>query len=172
MRKNVKMQIQALSAQTDPQAAIKTPVGLVRIFSNGTAVVGLDIVVDGKAVTPKDSISAQAAEELAAYFGGNTAKPKIKLQLEGTAFQKAVWAELEKLGFGQQASYKEIAERVGKPAAARAVGAAVGANPVPLLIGCHRVLGRGSKITGYSGGEGLKTKAWLLNHEKISYTGL
>lgn len=172
MGKNCLMQSKSTTTEAAPQAAIKTPVGVVRIYSNGTAIVGLDIAVDGRVVSPKDAASAQAAQELAAYFAGSKAKPKVKLELGGTEFQRAVWAELAKLGFGQQASYKDIAARVGKPAAARAVGAAVGANPVPLLLGCHRVLGHGSKITGYSGGEGLKTKAWLLNHEKINYSGL
>jgi methylated-DNA-[protein]-cysteine S-methyltransferase len=166
------MKSTAVTGNTKPQAAIKTPVGLVKIFTHGDSVIGLEIASGGKPVTATDAVSAQAAAELSSYFEGNRAKPKVKLALEGTEFQKAVWRELSKLSFGQQASYKDIAVAIGKPAAARAVGAAVGANPIPLLLGCHRVLGHNAKITGYSGGEGVKTKAWLLNHEKIGFSGL
>ena len=166
------MQSKILKGSAKPQAALKTPVGLVKIYTDGEAVTGLDIVKSGAQLSAQDAVAALAVRELEAYFQGSTAKPKVKLRLEGTEFQRAVWHELSKLGFGKQASYKEIAQAVGKPAASRAVGAAVGANPVPLLLGCHRVLGHNSKITGYSGGEGIKTKAWLLAHEQISYSGL
>jgi methylated-DNA-[protein]-cysteine S-methyltransferase len=168
MRKNCSM----LTTERAPQAALNSPIGLIKIFASESAVTGLEIATRGKAVPAKNPIAAQAAEELSSYFAGDLKKFKVKLKLEGTEFQQAVWRQLAKVGFGQHASYKDIAVAIGKPAAARAVGAAVGANPIPLLLGCHRVLGHGSKITGYSGGEGLPTKAWLLNHEKISYRDL
>jgi methylated-DNA-[protein]-cysteine S-methyltransferase len=161
-----------LTTQREPQAAITSPIGLVKIFTTGTAVTGLEIAAGGSALPAKNPVAAQAADELSSYFAGDLKKFKVKLQLEGTEFQKAVWQQLAKIGFGQHLSYKDIAVAIGKPAAARAVGAAVGANPVPLILGCHRVLGSGSKITGYSGGEGLPTKAWLLNHEQISFRAL
>lgn len=161
-----------ISQKSGPQAAVKTPIGLVKIFTSDSAVIRLEINKTGRAVEATDATAAQAATEITAYFEGSQSKPRVKLRLAGTEFQLAVWRELAKLGFGQQASYKDIAVAIGRPAAARAVGAAVGANPIPLLLGCHRVLGHQSKITGYSGGEGLKTKAWLLHHEKISFAGL
>jgi methylated-DNA-[protein]-cysteine S-methyltransferase len=91
------------------------------------------------------------------------------VELHGTAFQEAVWAEIAKLGFGKVATYADIASAIGNPKAVRAVGGAVGSNPVPLVVGCHRVLGASKKITGYSGGEGIPTKKWLLAHESIEY---
>lgn len=99
---------------------------------------------------------------------GEEAAPP-QLDISGTPFQLAVWQEIRKLSPGQAATYGEIASRIGKPAAVRAVGGAVGANPVPLLIGCHRVLGQGGRITGYSGGDGLATKRILLRLEEIGY---
>lgn len=93
----------------------------------------------------------------------------MEFDLIGTDFQISVWGEIAGLGFGASQSYGEIANSIGKPEASRAVGGAVGANPVPLLIGCHRVLGSNKKLTGYSGGQGLKTKLWLLEHEQIEY---
>ena len=90
------------------------------------------------------------------------------MDLHGTDFQKAVWKQIAKISFGKTLSYADIAGKLGKPLASRAVGGAVGSNPVPLIVGCHRVLGASGKITGYSGGDGLPTKRWLLNLEDIA----
>jgi methylated-DNA-[protein]-cysteine S-methyltransferase len=87
--------------------------------------------------------------------------------LNGTEFQKAVYKQIAKIGFGKTVSYAAIAAKLGKPQASRAVGGAVGSNPVPIIVGCHRVLGASGKITGYSGGDGLPTKRWLLKLEGI-----
>jgi methylated-DNA-[protein]-cysteine S-methyltransferase len=86
----------------------------------------------------------------------------------GTEFQKSVWKQISKIPFGKLKTYKDIADAIGKPKAARAVGGAVGSNPVPLVVGCHRVLGASGEITGYSGGDGLPTKRWLLQHEGLT----
>jgi methylated-DNA-[protein]-cysteine S-methyltransferase len=80
-----------------------------------------------------------------------------------------VWNRLATLGFGEYISYGELGVEVGKPGSARAIGGAVGANPVPIIIGCHRVLASNGRITGYSGGDGITTKVWLLAHEKITH---
>ena len=84
-----------------------------------------------------------------------------------TEFQKSVWRQIARIPFGKTKSYADIAKAIGKPKAARAVGGAVGSNPVPLVVGCHRVMGASGKITGYSGGKGIPTKQWLLEHEGI-----
>ena len=115
-------------------------------------------------------LARQLAKELAQYFAGKRSSFSVHLTTAGTEFQRQVWAELAKLQFGEHASYQQIAIAVGRPKAARAVGAAVGANPVPLLIGCHRILGSNRQMTGYSGGAGVATKAWLLNHEGIAFS--
>ncbi|MDQ4138519.1 MAG: methylated-DNA--[protein]-cysteine S-methyltransferase, partial [Actinomycetota bacterium] len=80
-----------------------------------------------------------------------------------------VWQYLSTLPFGAVASYGEIGRSTGRPAAGRAVGGAVGANPVPILVPCHRVLASNRRITGYSGGNGIPTKVWLLDHEGIEH---
>lgn len=156
------------------QRVINSPIGNIAIAADDKGVVKIDILVDRGKSQFSDSqrasqICDQAAIQLTDYFAGDRKMFDVPLSLSGTEFQLKVWNAIAAVGFGQQLSYKEIAGIVGKPLAARAIGGAVGANPVPLLIGCHRVLGSGGKITGYSGGEGLKTKRWLLAHEQIGY---
>lgn len=89
------------------------------------------------------------------------------LNPQGTAFQQAVWAILRQIPYGQTISYGEIAEKLGKPKAMRAVGGAVGRNPISILIPCHRVLGKNQSLTGFGGG--LPTKRYLLQLEKVAY---
>jgi methylated-DNA-[protein]-cysteine S-methyltransferase len=101
--------------------------------------------------------------QLEAYFAGALEVFKIALALEGSPFQLQVWDQLQRIPFGTTISYSELAERIGKPRAVRAVGGANGANPIPLLIPCHRVIGANGKLTGYGGGLEIKEK--LLAHE-------
>lgn len=99
------------------------------------------------------------------YFGGDlTAIEQVAVETGGTDFQRAVWAELRRVPCGQTVSYRELAQRIGKPEACRAVGAANGANPVGIVVPCHRVVGRDGSMTGYAGG--LERKQWLLRHER------
>ncbi|NBU22665.1 MAG: methylated-DNA--[protein]-cysteine S-methyltransferase [Actinobacteria bacterium] len=109
----------------------------------------------------------QAANQLDEYFRGSRSEFDLPLDLVGTDFQKAVWQRLLKIGFGKTKSYGEVALEVSKPLAARAVGGAVGANPVPIIVPCHRVMGSTGKLTGYSATGGLETKAKLLKLEGI-----
>jgi len=88
----------------------------------------------------------------------------IPLDLKGTAFQLQVWRELQKIPAGETISYQEMARRLGKPRAARAVGQACGANPIPLIVPCHRVIAANGALGGFSAG--LERKRWLLRHEK------
>lgn len=102
---------------------------------------------------------------LAAYFDGDIhAINSLPVATEGTAFQKTVWQALHSILAGQTISYGELAARLGKPAAVRAVGLANGANPIGVVVPCHRVIGANGSLTGYGGG--LERKRWLLNHEK------
>ena len=109
------------------------------------------------------TILAAALTQLSEYFSGNRYEFDLPLDVRGTAFQQAVWAELMRIPYGATITYGEIARRIGRPEAARAVGAAVGANPLPILIPCHRVIGVGGSLTGYGGG--LEVKAALLRLE-------
>ena len=119
---------------------------------------------------PGDSIEhrpdpAGAATALAKYFSGQLdAIETIEVELNGTPFQQRVWQALRTVRAGRTASYAEIASSIGSLAAVRAVGAANGANPVAIVVPCHRIIGSNGTLTGYGGG--LKRKEWLLRHER------
>lgn len=101
---------------------------------------------------------------LAAYFAGELAALKtVPWTIGGTAFQQQVWNALVEIPLGEATSYARLAEQVGRPAAVRAVGAANGANPIAIVVPCHRVIGTGGALTGYGGG--IERKRWLLAHE-------
>jgi methylated-DNA-[protein]-cysteine S-methyltransferase len=107
---------------------------------------------------------------LSRYFAGEHAViDTVPVELNGTAFQKRVWKALRRIPHGSTLSYAELARRIGEPAAVRAVGAANGANPVALIVPCHRVIGSNGTLTGYGGG--LDRKEWLLNHEHARWKG-
>jgi methylated-DNA-[protein]-cysteine S-methyltransferase len=111
----------------------------------------------------------EAVRQLQAYFAGQLRKFQLPLDIEGTDFQKRVWHELENIPFGETRSYSQIAAAIGSPRAVRAAGAANGANPVPIVVPCHRVIGAGGKLVGYGGG--LPLKKLLLELEE-AHTGL
>jgi O-6-methylguanine DNA methyltransferase len=108
----------------------------------------------------------QALEQLQQYFAGDPIQFSCPLDLRGTAFQQAVWQELYRIPYGQTRSYSQIAAAVGRPEAVRAVGAANGANPVAVIVPCHRVIGSHGALTGYGGG--LPMKEWLLTLEGVA----
>ena len=113
---------------------------------------------------PDNPLLARAAEQLRGYFEDQgRAGFDLPLARRGTAFQQAVWAELRRIPAGETWTYGTLAARLGRPAAVRAVGAAVGRNPWSLLVPCHRVVGANGSLTGYAGGVG--RKAWLLDWE-------
>jgi methylated-DNA-[protein]-cysteine S-methyltransferase len=106
---------------------------------------------------------------LARYFAGDLASlDEVDVELHGTSFQQRVWLALRTVTPGTTASYAELAGRVGAPAAVRAVGAANGANPVAVVLPCHRIIGSNGSLTGYGGG--LDRKRWLLDHEGVNRT--
>ncbi len=104
-----------------------------------------------------------AKQQLAEYFAGERAAFELPLAPAGTAFQLRVWQALRGIPAGETRSYGEIAAGIGQPSASRAVGAANGANPIGIIVPCHRVVGADGKLTGYAGG--LDRKRWLLAHE-------
>jgi O-6-methylguanine DNA methyltransferase len=106
-----------------------------------------------------------AMDELRRYLAGERVQFTCPLDLHGTEFQVEVWEELFRIPYGETRTYAEIARAIGRPAAVRAVGAANGANPVAIIVPCHRVIGSNGTLTGYGGG--LPTKAWLLSLEGI-----
>ncbi len=111
-----------------------------------------------------------AATQLTEWFAGNRMSFDVPLAPAGTEFQQSVWTALCDIPFGATASYGDIAKSIGQPMATRAVGAANGRNPLPIIVPCHRVIGASGALTGYSGGEGLDTKQRLLDHESGDQT--
>jgi methylated-DNA-[protein]-cysteine S-methyltransferase len=108
--------------------------------------------------SPSHPLLREAVRQLRAYFDGFLRRFELPLDLQGTPFQLRVWRELETIPFGERRSYADIAYAVGAPKAVRAVGAANGANPVAIVVPCHRVIGSNGKLTGYGGGLPLKKK--------------
>jgi methylated-DNA-[protein]-cysteine S-methyltransferase len=108
-------------------------------------------------------VVSETMRQLAAYFAGERSEFDLPLTPEGTEFQKRVWKALVEIPYGETRSYTEIAHRVGKPAAVRAVGAANGRNPIGIIVPCHRVIGSSGKLVGYGGG--LPMKRMLLELE-------
>jgi methylated-DNA-[protein]-cysteine S-methyltransferase len=100
----------------------------------------------------------EAARQLAAYFAAELREFVLPLDMKGTGFQLRVWGELQRIPFGQTRSYMQVAEAIGSPRAVRAVGAANGANPVAIVVPCHRVIGSGGTLVGYGGGLPLKQR--------------
>lgn len=150
---------------------ITTPLGtLVAVVDAGGALLALDFEGVGPAARwrdmPEDRRSGQPIEHaLTRYFAGELRAFQLPLAPVGTPFQKRVWQELQKIPYGQTISYAELAQRVGAPRAARAVGRANGSNPIAIVVPCHRVIGADGTLTGYAGG--LERKRRLLALEAL-----
>ncbi len=143
---------------------VGSPIGPLLLTGDGHALTGLSMLDGGghrprgqAGPAPDPGAFAEAVAQLAAYFDGALTEFSVPLAPRGTAFQLAVWAELTKIPYGSTASYGDIARALGKPpVAARAVGAANAANPIAVIVPCHRVIGSDGSLTGYGGGLGRK----------------
>jgi methylated-DNA-[protein]-cysteine S-methyltransferase len=155
---------------------ISTPLGDLRLQTRHEHLVRVMILADtqpGSASTPAVSgriatpVLRQAGRELAEYFAGRRQTFEVPLDLSGwPPFTRKILEELRKVPFGATLTYGELAARAGYPRAARAVGQAMAANPLPIIIPCHRVGAADGRLGGYSGGAGLPTKQWLLAFEQ------
>lgn len=125
----------------------------------------------GSPLTRDDRRLAPYAAELAEYFRGERHRFTVPFDLQGTPFQQAVWQSLCAIPFGQTRSYSDIAESIRKPAAVRAVGTAIGANPLLVTVPCHRVIGKNGALTGYRGGLEMKTRLLELEQAAIGVNG-
>lgn len=149
---------------------MESPVGRLLLAGDGRHLTLVGFPAGKGVVTPQadwqrtDEGFAEAKGQLQAYFAGSRQDFDLSLDLRGTDFQRTVWRELMRIPFGTTISYGELARRIGHPAASRAVGAANGANPIPIIVPCHRVIGSSGKLTGFGGG--LETKKWLLAWER------
>lgn len=148
---------------------IDSPIGPLRLVGSGDS---LQYLVILKTQQLRDNMSesiekysgfGSIVDQLDAYFNNQTKYFSIPTILIGTDFQKQVWEELRKIPFGETRTYAEVALSIGRPKAVRAVGTAIGANPIPVIVPCHRVIGSNQSLTGFSGG--LENKAFLLRHE-------
>jgi methylated-DNA-[protein]-cysteine S-methyltransferase len=149
---------------------LESPVGAVRVAwgDEGLVSVCLGTLLDSEPPDPmwtwNARLSCPATEQLEAYFAGNLRDFDLPLVLRGTDFQQAVWRALARVPFGETVSYSDLATAIGRPRAVRAVGAANGRNPIPIVLPCHRVIGRDGRLTGYAGG--LDVKEQLLDFER------
>ena len=118
--------------------------------------------------SPQNPLLGEALSQLRAYFAGRLRDFRLPLSLAGTDFQIRVWRHLQTIPYGETRSYSAIAQAIGRPSAVRAVGAANGANPIPIVVPCHRVIGANGKLVGYGGGLPLKKR--LLELERMGET--
>jgi methylated-DNA-[protein]-cysteine S-methyltransferase len=140
---------------------IDSPLGDLLVVGDGHAITGLFTIARPLAGAERDDAPfAAAAAQLREYFAGERTAFDLELAPAGTPFQRRVWDELLRVPYGETTTYTELAERIGRPGAARAVGHANAHNPVSILVRCHRVIGSAGALTGYAGG--LERKRALL----------
>lgn len=170
------------------QTRTTTPLGDVRLAASPKGLSGLWFawgeryvpfaLLDGKGTEgegawpqdPQHPVLQAAVAQLDAYFSGTCTQFDIPLDVPtGTPFQKAVWQALQSIPYGQTITYGQLSAQIGRPAAVRAVGSAIGRNPISIMIPCHRVMGKNGSLTGYGGG--LERKAALLQLEGVSQAG-
>jgi methylated-DNA-[protein]-cysteine S-methyltransferase len=147
-----------------PQTVVDSPIGPLGLIASDVALQG--VVFDGRGIRPEGSapVLDEAARQLMAYFEGDLVTFDLPLELHGTDFQRQCWLALATIPYGQTVSYGEQARRLGLASEkARAVGAANGSNPLPIVLPCHRVIGADGSLTGFGGG--LHVKRFLLEHE-------
>ncbi len=151
---------------------VESPIGRLELTSDGKAITSLTIEREGRLphdAFPESSnrVLDRAARQLDEYFAGRRRSFSLPLAARGTPFQHAIWDQLSALEWGEVTTYGELGLGTGRATAGRAVGGAIGANPIPIIVPCHRVLGSDGRVTGYSGGNGIPTKLWLLEHEGV-----
>lgn len=145
----------------------RTPIGTAKIEGNKNGIQSIT-VIDEKIETPLNIPSSlqNCVQQLDEYFNGNRTEFNLKLNPQGTNFQKRVWKELLNVPYGKTRSYLEQSKKLGDVKAIRAVASANGKNPIWIVIPCHRIIGSNGSLTGYAGG--LWRKKWLLEHENPS----
>jgi methylated-DNA-[protein]-cysteine S-methyltransferase len=166
------------------RTTMQSPIGLLSIVANDRAVVAIrwDTESDGRdpgahnpvdrklcddlteVATGEHEVLDRAIAQLTEYFDGTRSDFDLPLDPDGTDFQRQAWAALRRIPYGETISYGEQATMLGDKNKSRAVGAANGKNPIPIVVPCHRVVGGNGHLTGFAGG--IETKAWLLDHER------
>lgn len=144
----------------------QSPLGWLKLVSDGTALTALHFSTHLAATGAGDAVLAEACCQLEAYFNGKLRHFTVPLKPQGSLFQHKTWHALQRIPFGAVWHYQQLAAAIGNGKASRAVGMANHKNPLPIIIPCHRVIGKNGALTGYAGG--LAHKAWLLRHEGIT----
>ncbi len=144
------------------QSYLNTPIGFLRILSNGDAIVEIKFQ-DTDGPEDPDVHTESARTQLQEYFEGKRGVFQLALQPDGTEFEHQVWEVLKKIPKGVTTNYGSVASKLGDKKMAQAVGSANGKNPIAIVIPCHRVIGANNNLTGYAGG--MHRKEWLLKHE-------
>lgn len=163
---------------TFTHAIFASPIGALTMIASDQGLAALLWPDDDPARVPVERgteardhpLLRRVADQLEEYFAGRRIRFDLPLHFHGTEFQKAVWAALLRIPFGETRSYADMARAINRPSACRAVGAANGRNPLSIIAPCHRVIGTNGALTGFAGG--LKVKRYLLDHEqKIARSG-
>lgn len=145
-------------------ATLSSPIGTIRIKATEKGLKELSIVnKKGDQIKPHTALLKEIVSQLKEYFVGSRRSFELPLDADGTDFQKAVWKATSKVPYGKTVQYQDIAKKIGKPLAVRAVGTALGKNPLCIIVPCHRILPKSGGIGQYAYGS--KTKQWLLDHE-------
>ena len=145
------------------RAFLKTPLGYLEINGTEKGISKIEFLNARVRINRVPALLKPCVEQLKEYFKGERHDFTVALDLTGSPFQVRVWEELTRIPYGTTISYLELARRTGDTKALRAVGGANGANPVVIIVPCHRVIGKDGKLVGYGGG--IKRKKWLLEHE-------
>jgi len=146
------------------QFSFHSPVGDLTLSEEDGKIVSLDW--GWSPISEENDFLLKCRDSLNQYFDGENPQFDMPLHLMGTPYQKKIWAVLQKIPYGEIWTYAQVAEKARSHA--RAVGMACGRNPIPILIPCHRVMGKDGRLTGYSAGEGVETKKYLLDLEKAT----
>src|SRR5262245_3180989 len=161
-----------MNQNTRQRTTVDSPIGAITLVAEDDALVEVYLPNgsppvddrDDAASAEDDSVLGRASIQLREYFAGERVEFDVPLAPQGTPFQLAAWEALRTIPYGETVSYGEQARRLGDRNLARAVGAANGRNPLPIIVPCHRVVGANGHLTGFGGG--IECKAWLLDHER------
>jgi len=144
---------------------VDSPIGRLGLEAEGDRLVGVSFHARGPVTSGRRrGVIGEAARELDAYFSGRLKTFGVPLELAGTPFQLSVWHALETIPYGQTWTYGELARHLDRPTAVRAVGAANGSNPIPIIVPCHRVIGSNGRLVGFGGGLDLKRRLLALEN--------
>jgi methylated-DNA-[protein]-cysteine S-methyltransferase len=154
--------------------SLRTAVGVLRVTADDVGVVAIDRVavpVASSGGVKANRHAEMAVRQLREYFAGKRRRFDVPLHLQGTSFQRRAWAVMRRIPYGATISYARQAQRLGQPRATRAVGAANGANPIPIIVPCHRVIASDGSLGGYALGSAMKRKLLALESSRLSAAG-